>query len=237
MSLWEQILNHKVLNFWLKLLLISVIVHLAVLLSLFVKKKEVLNFNISTSHLLVSFPVKVNNLKKSVRQSLPTSSLSKQKSAPTKANQPKAKDNTLDKSKAAVVEKKVVKPEQKEVKQQSLPEIKKAEEKPNVAKPKEDAPIANQDLEIGRKDLEELKLYEKVHNAISQNFAPPKGVPAGLECVVKLVVDKNGKLKSLDFEKSSNILMFDLSAKKAVVNAIIPKELWGKDIILNFKSD
>lgn len=236
MSLWEQILNHKVLNFWLKLLLISVIVHLAVLLSLFVNRKEVLNFNITTSHLLVSFPVKVNNLKKSVKKSLPASQLSKQKVAPAKSRQPKAKDNTLDKSKS-VAEKKVVKPEQKEVKQQSLPEIKKSDEKQVISKPEEAAPVANQDLEIGRKDLEELKLYEKVHNAISQNFAPPKGVPVGLECVVKLIVDNNGKLKSVDFEKSSNILMFDLSAKKAVVSAVIPKELWGKDIILNFKSD
>ena len=74
-----------------------------------------------------------------------------------------------------------------------------------------------------------------MHNQVAQHFKPPKGMSPDLECIIKISLDNFGKLKDIEIEKSSNILAFDLSAKRAALQAKMPKEIWGKEIVLNFK--
>lgn len=259
MSPWEQLLKHKffssrVVSFWLKLLAVSFFIHFVGLLFLLVSRKEKIVFNISTTHMLFNCPVKVNQLKKTVAKTTTKSVASKPKKAtPKQLSKPfdkqvaqgerAMKSNSLQSKKTEPVkktetakkeiEKKVEHPVKQEAKK--IPEAKPKEE------PKEQSKSSNakaeKALEIGRKDMENLKLFEKVYSSVSKNFKPPKGIATGVECAIKLSLDKKGSIKNLEFEKSSNILIFDLSAKRAVLDSAIPKELWGKDITLNFKAD
>jgi outer membrane biosynthesis protein TonB len=239
MSLWEQLLSRKVLVFWLRLLAVSFLLHSSILLFLFVSRKEKISFNISTTHMLFNCPVKVNQLKKTVSRGVSKPAAKSKKTAVPKPVVKKPEANILETKKTEVKKVEPVKQVAKPVKKTEEVKLPKKDIKPD-AKPNskvDSTSSAAEEVEIGRKDFENLKLFEKVHSTVSKNFKPPKGIAKGVECVIKLSLDKKGNLQNIEFEKSSNVLIFDLSAKRAALEAKMPKELWGKDIALNFKAD
>ena len=239
MSLWEQLLKDKVAAFWLKLIAVSFLLHFIVLLFVFLKKGSKVNFDISTSSLIIDYPLKVNPMKKRTLSGLSQleqltkkvgpRSLSKKGFVPNvskislqkrsnlmqipKLNQ---KGKVVDK--AGQAQKKIV----ASVEKLDLFETKLAT---NIPKP----------LEIGRYDLTEIQLYKILHLRISKNFSPPKGMPKDARCVVNIWLDKTGRIKRLEIEKSSGVLAFDIAAKNAANATKYPPQVWNNEVSLNFK--
>ena|SRR3990167_1499613 len=240
MSRWAQLGSHKILIFWLKLLVVTLLLHAVVLMPLLVGRKKKVNFNISTTQVFLNYQINVNPFKKTVAK--PAASISKTKTPVIKKAElaaapkvtPKVAPKVALKQQANILETKNIKKiEHKKPAQKIEPKI-----EPKVEQVKQEIKQEieqGQPVEIGRKDLEDLKLITLVHNQVAKQFKPPKGMSPDLECIIKISLDNLGKLKDIEIEKSSNILAFDLSAKRAAMQAKMPKEIWGKEIVLNFK--
>jgi hypothetical protein len=92
-----------------------------------------------------------------------------------------------------------------------------------------------QRLILGRDDLVSLRIYQAIQSEVSRFWNPPIGLSKDLECEIKASVDNEGKIYKVYVEKSSGVLVYDMSARMAFVKVEMPKEVYGKDIILNFK--
>ena len=90
-------------------------------------------------------------------------------------------------------------------------------------------------LILGREDLVALQIYTNIQNEISQYWKPPIGLSRDLECDIKASIDGNGKISKISVEKCSGVLIYDTSARMAFMQAQMPKEVYGKEIILTFK--
>ena len=95
--------------------------------------------------------------------------------------------------------------------------------------------INNQELAIGRKDLELLQLQDSLRGAVSQNWRPPLGFKRDLETVVEVFVDPAGVMERVDIKQSSGVLVFDVSVELAINQVVWPSEAWGKSHTLTFK--
>jgi outer membrane biosynthesis protein TonB len=94
---------------------------------------------------------------------------------------------------------------------------------------------SNQELAIGRKDLELLQLQDSLRGAVSQNWRPPLGFKRDLETVVEVFVDAAGVMERVDIKQSSGVLVFDASVELAINQVVWPSEAWGKSHTLTFK--
>jgi TonB C terminal len=85
---------------------------------------------------------------------------------------------------------------------------------------------------------QEIQAYEQMQflqQKVSEVWRPPLGLPAGTECSIACGVDTHGKVHTTTVEKSSGILMFDLTAKKAVHGLEFPIWVRGSNVIILFK--
>lgn len=94
---------------------------------------------------------------------------------------------------------------------------------------------SNQELAIGRKDLELLQLQDSLRDAVSQSWRPPLGFKRDLETVVEVFVDAAGVMEHVDIKQSSGILVFDASVELAINQVVWPSAAWGKSHTLTFK--
>jgi TonB family protein len=83
--------------------------------------------------------------------------------------------------------------------------------------------------------------YEKVRNAIRQEFKLPDQNVGGLETSALIVVSRNGEVISLQIEKPSGNSLLDAAAVRAIQNANIPAmppvmERPQQDFLLKFNS-
>lgn len=88
---------------------------------------------------------------------------------------------------------------------------------------------------MGRQDLDALQMQEFVGAEVGQHWNPPIGVPEDVACEIKLIVDWEGKLKDIKMLKSSEVVIYDVSARNAVKKMSFPKWLWGKEFSITFK--
>ncbi len=94
---------------------------------------------------------------------------------------------------------------------------------------------SNQELAIGRKDLELLQLQDSLRGAVSQNWRPPLGFKRDLETIVEVFVGPAGLMEHVDIKQSSGVLVFDASVELAINQVVWPSEAWGKSHTLTFK--
>ncbi|KKP35589.1 MAG: hypothetical protein UR26_C0003G0062 [candidate division TM6 bacterium GW2011_GWF2_32_72] len=141
-----------------------------------------------------------------------------------------------------VEEKKVIEPEKKELEKKVEKEEPKIEEP--VIEQKEELLVAQETpaveegldvLFVGTDDLQALKLQELIQAEINEAWSPPAGLSKDLECQVKIFVDLNGKSSQIAVVKSSSVLVYDMSAKRAAMSSSFPEALRGKEIVLTFK--
>ncbi len=88
---------------------------------------------------------------------------------------------------------------------------------------------------VGRDDLNSLQMQEFVNQEISTHWNPPIGVPENTYCEIKLVVDWQGALNDCKIIKPSKVVIFNISARKAVKAMTFPKWLWGKEFTITFQ--
>jgi TonB family protein len=89
---------------------------------------------------------------------------------------------------------------------------------------------------VGQLDLDALELQQTLKDRLIAVWRPPRGVPSGRVCKVKVTVDWQGKVQDITIEESSKVIMFDTSVRHAVRVLEFPQGTWGKIIILPFRS-
>ena len=95
--------------------------------------------------------------------------------------------------------------------------------------------VEEDQLILGREDLASLKIYESIQEEVSQHWKPPVGLSKDLECKIKAVVDNGGKIKNISIEQASGVLAYDMSVRMAFMQVQMPKEVFGKEVILTFR--
>src|SRR5262249_33428499 len=102
----------------------------------------------------------------------------------------------------------------------------------------------NNEVYLGRQELEALTMQEFLNELIGVNWEPPVGLSPDLVCNVAVVVDWQGGIRSIDIAQSSGVLIFDFSARTAlqkISTRIIEQEItlppWtkGKQFTIAFK--
>jgi len=98
----------------------------------------------------------------------------------------------------------------------------------------QESDIAQDEIYIGRQDLDQMEIEELIKREIESHWRPPEGLPKNLSCSAKAFIDNTGRALNIRIVKSSKSFAFDLSVKRDLAKAGFPKELYGKDIILNY---
>ena len=121
---------------------------------------------------------------------------------------------------------------------------KKQSKKQDVAKAKSEEKIiekaAVQESEnpiyVGQVEMAALQMQEEMQMHVSQLWKPPAGLPNDLHCVVKIVIDWNGNPHEAIVEKTSGVLVYDISARTAVAQLQeLPRWARGKEFSITFK--
>lgn len=83
---------------------------------------------------------------------------------------------------------------------------------------------------IGYEQLDKCVISSKIQHAIQQNWAVPVGAAPGLSCHVKVTISDQGTAKAVVVEKSSNVLVYDNAARRALLQVEYPQEVYNKTI-------
>ena len=129
-----------------------------------------------------------------------------QKRTAKKIDSDKLKTKNLKSAKSKLT--KIEKPITKEVLKEKLKEEYIKEEF------KED--LIEEELIIGRQELEELKLTLQMHDKVQSFWKPPQGLKPNKASKWSLTIEKNGKRKVEKIE-SSGILAFDMAAQRSLM--------------------
>jgi len=150
---------------------------------------------------------------------------------PVKTDVQKAGAQISSKVVGKQVEKQIA-PEKKQIKEVAKPQFSDASKKnpePQRIIP-ENAQISHDYREV--KAMRRTALLQK---ELANSWKPPVGVPPSVMCEIECSVDINGRVKEITMKKSSEIMMYDLSARHAVFVMKMPQWTYGKTISIVFK--
>jgi hypothetical protein len=85
------------------------------------------------------------------------------------------------------------------------------------------------------KEVEALRRHAQLHNEVVKQWKPPCGVPPTCACDISFFVNARGKIENLTIEKSSGVIIYDISARQALHLMTMPQWTHGKQLIINFK--
>ena len=91
-----------------------------------------------------------------------------------------------------------------------------------------------QPIYLGRHDLETLHFQDSIQSEVEEHWRPPVGLSKDLSCCVKVRVGWNGSIGHVKVEKSSGVLVYDISARMAVYKLKMPQMAKGKEINITF---
>jgi len=100
---------------------------------------------------------------------------------------------------------------------------------PAVAKPVEPQPIY-----VGRQELAALQMQAEIEQEVLKHWSPPAGLSKELTCSIKVLVGWDGNIKNSVIQKTSGVLIYDISARTAVSKLNMPKGARGKEINILF---
>jgi len=133
-------------------------------------------------------------------------------------------------------EKKVVVPEKKQIKQD---DVKSKEVQTNQPKEQKVAQVNQQPQQIitssNYREVEAMRRGMLLQKELAKNWKPPRGMQPNCSCDITATVGTDGKIIDLKIDKSSGILMYDVSARQAFFSMSIPQWAHGKSITVSFK--
>ena len=169
------------------------------------------------------------------------------KAAPAKKNEIIAKKESLEKNpKVKKVESKKTDPvaEKPKIAEQVVKkEIAKVTEpimqKTAVSVPIEQPLLGTPDnpmiVQATASEIESYRRAKIFHEALMQVWRPPKVLSKVSECIVTVQVGVKGDVEEVVVNKSSGVLMYDVSATAALYTMQMPELVWGKSLTLLFK--
>jgi len=127
--------------------------------------------------------------------------------------------------KEKVIEKKIIK------NQQQKKIVKKEPEKKKNVIPK---PIPKKE-QVGHREFNMLQLQEKIQEAVEGVWSAPPGCLQATECTMKITIGWDGKVLQAEVQKSSGVLLYDITVEHAIPKIDFPHGAWGKTLTLAFK--
>lgn len=130
----------------------------------------------------------------------------------------------------------VKKEEPKKIEKKDVPVIEKVIETPIVVTPVTAQSVVESVMQPAQEETvsgvnkEEAELYALV----AQQWAPPVGIAASHECEVSAEIGWNQEIIKAWVSKKSGILMYDLAARKAVMQTKFPLWTRGKTVTIRF---
>jgi len=252
MSPWQRSVKNRRRAFWGKLLLFSSGLHLIILFSIFFLyrgQNAIYNVVINSSIVCSAADVRYLPLRKTARPNFKAISEKKMTPKQTKPKPIPKKTKALKSTKLAKpqpkkkraptpVKKQKLK-KQKPVKKKSTPKAVQSPKKKTMSKPamkKEVKSAAPKKLiQLGRDDIEALKVGELIQHEVEKHWKPPAGLSKDLSCMVNMRVNWDGSIGTVTISKSSGVLIYDISARVAVSKLNLPKVARGKEINITFK--
>ena len=156
--------------------------------------------------------------------------------------QPKPAVKKTVKSDKKVLPKKIEKLEPKKVIKPIVPEPEpKTVEAPITQQPVSDTPLMPPlaaeivgPILIARSasDAAALTVQLSIQEELLRVWHPPVGIEDGVSCAVLVVLDGNGIVQNIEIKKPSGILLFDVSARAAIQQAVWPRAVWGTTLEL-----
>ncbi len=126
------------------------------------------------------------------------------------------------KNSAAIEQKKVQEPQQQHVNNRP----------PNRNQGFEEPVLSVQPRVMEDYDTPQIQQY--IQNEISQKWTPPIGLPEDLMCEIIIQVGNDGSVEDSKIEKSSGVLIYDLSARSAASSLSLPRWAWGREFTISF---
>jgi hypothetical protein len=87
---------------------------------------------------------------------------------------------------------------------------------------------------VGQAEMDALRIQQEIQKEIEAHWKPPAGLGAERSCQIKIVVDWQGKAHALDMIKPSGLLLYDVSARNAVLAMSFPSTAFGKELVITF---
>ena len=248
MSHWQRKVRNKRRrqHFWTKILLVSFIAHSAVLFSvLFLYKGDYFSYDVTVStkllqsgapvifmpfHKMVNKQPVVSTVKKVVGTTVTAGPKPKKKLV---AKKQQKKNPVEKKQKLAAVKKPLLVSKKKSVTKKVAAQKQKHLVPQKVSQSKttsDQAPVY-----VGQVEMEALRMQQQLQREMSQHWKPPVGLTKDLECVLKVLVDWSGNVSETGVNKSSGVLMYDISARTAVAQMQMPQWARGKEFNITFK--
>jgi outer membrane biosynthesis protein TonB len=187
--------------------------------------------------------------KKEIKPTMTVAHLAAKKENVAVPKKPQKKKKTS--AKKVVAAKKAV-PKKVEKKKEELVKPIIAQQKSPEKPAPEIAPVAplipaHADAAVGQ-ELEELSLmvgadaqtvaaaheFQLLQEEIAQYWHPPAGIDNSRPCVVKICVGFDGKPFDIEISKSSGVLMYDVAARTALRQTMLPKWTYGKRLVIAF---
>ncbi len=88
---------------------------------------------------------------------------------------------------------------------------------------------------VGQQEYDALGMQTYLQQELSTNWQPPQGMPADAACEISFVVDWQGKANTVAVSKSSGALVYDISARSALLAMEFPEWARGKAFKITFK--
>jgi len=86
---------------------------------------------------------------------------------------------------------------------------------------------------MGSVDLERHVIVQQIQAEIVKYYTPPVGISKKAICTLAIVVGSDGKATKVTVKKGSGSMANDICARTALLKAQYPKEVIGKEIILD----
>lgn len=92
-------------------------------------------------------------------------------------------------------------------------------------------------LYVNQDTYQQMEIARAVQNSIIEHWVPPLGMPNNIACQVQIIVNGQGKAADVKVLKKSGVAVFDMAARRALLQVDYPKLVWNKTIIVSFNED
>ncbi len=94
---------------------------------------------------------------------------------------------------------------------------------------------ANAQISNNYREVEALRRHAQLQKELVQKWHPPIGVSPDCSCDISFFVNNKGIIEDIKMVKSSNVTMFDISARQALFSMKMPQWTYGNPLVISFK--
>lgn len=90
-------------------------------------------------------------------------------------------------------------------------------------------------MQVAYADARHMEQYMQLQQELAKQWAPPPGVADECACTLVAQVGASGVLDDIQIKEPSGVLMFDISARSALMAISWPRWAWASSVTITFK--